>query len=146
VDVRQHAHMRVFIEELECSRYSPDRNIAECDERGEVALGALTVIGVLALVVGYVIWRRVMRRYRTSSNVRSHAAAHPESIRPQMRTEYEAKIAAGDPDSLEASRDWHDNVGSSWRMEAGMALYLLVLFGSLLFLIPLFVLFKALAS
>ena len=35
---------------------------------------------------------------------------------------------------------------SSWRMEAGLALGILVLFGSLLLLIPLFLLFKALAQ
>lgn len=138
--------MHAVIRELECSRFSPDRYSAECDERGEVALGVLTVIGVLALVVGYVIWRRVMGKYRASSVETSHATADSAAVRQQMREEYEAKVAARDPDTLEASRDWHDNVGSSWRMEAGMALYVLGLFASLLFLIPLFLLFKALAS
>ena len=138
--------MHAVIEELECSRFSPDRNSAECDERGEVALGVLTVIGVLALVAGYVVWRRVVGKYQASSIETSHAVADPEAVRQQMREEYEAKVAARDPDTLEASRDWHDNVGSSWRVEAGVALYLLVLFGSLLLLIPLFLLFKALAT
>lgn len=60
--------------------------------------------------------------------------------------DYEASLEAGDADTVEASRDWHGNVGSSWRTQVGLALGILVLCGSLLVLTPLFLLFKAMAQ
>lgn len=88
-----------------------------------------------------------MRKYEANSqSAASQTDAEQEAVRQQLREDHEANLEAHDADTLEASRDWHDNVGSPWRMEAGLALGILVLFGSLLVLIPLFLLFKALAQ
>lgn len=139
--------MNAVIEEVDCTRFSADRDNPECDARGEAALGVLTIIGVLALVIGYVVWRRVMRKYEAShQSTASQTDAKQEAVLQQLREDYEANLEAHDADTLEASRDWHDNDGSSWRVEAGLALGILVLFASLLVLIPLFLLFKALAQ
>lgn len=139
--------MHAAIAEVDCTRFSPDRGSPECDSRGEAVLGVLTILGALVLVIGYVVWRRLVRKYEAGSQATaSQTDADQEEVRQRLRKDYEAKIEAEDADTLEASRDWHDNLGSPWRMEAGLALGIVVLFGSLLVLIPLFLLFKALAQ
>lgn len=139
--------MQAVIEEVECSRFSPDRGSPVCEERGEAAIGVLTVIVVLVLVVGYVFWRRLVGKYEaTSRDTASQTDAEKDASRQRLQNEYEAKVESRDADTLEASRDWYDNAGSPWRVEAGLALGFVVLFGSLLVLIPLFLLFKSLAE
>lgn len=139
--------MQAVIEEVDCGRFSPDRVSPVCEERDEAAIGILTVIVVLVLVVGYVLWRRLVRKYEaTSRDMASQTDAENDASRQRLQDEYEAKVESRDADTLEASRDWYDSVGSPWRVEAGLALGFVVLFGSLLVLIPLFLLFKSLAE
>jgi flagellar biosynthesis/type III secretory pathway M-ring protein FliF/YscJ len=139
--------MQGVIEEIDCSRFSSERGSAECEEQGNAGIGVLTIIVFLVLVTGCIFWRRVVRNYETTSqDTASPTDAEKEAARRRLQEEYQAKLDSRDADTLEASRDWHDNFGSSWRMEAGLALGLLVLFGSLLVLIPLLLLFKSLAE
>ena len=139
--------MQAVIENVDCSRYSSDRGSPVCEERGEAALGALAIIVVLVLIAGYVFWRRVTRRYgSTSADTEPRTDAEREAVRRRLEEEYEANVLIRDADTLEASRDWHDNLASPWRVQAGAALAFVVLFGSLLVLIPLFLLFKSLAQ
>lgn len=143
---RKHAGVSTIIAAVDCSRFSPDRDSGVCGERTDAAVGVLTVVALLVLVTGSVVWRRVMRKHQMSFRGEpSHEADH-KAGRERLRREYEAKLKAQDPTTLEASRDWYDNNGSPWRVEVGPALYMLILFGSLLFLIPLFLWFKALAD
>lgn len=67
-------------------------------------------------------------------------------MRQRLLEDYLADLDSGHPETLEASRDWHDNEGTPWRVEAAMALGILILFGGLLVLIPLFLWFKRLAE
>lgn len=62
----------------------------------------------------------------------------------RLADEYKAKLEVGDPDAMEASRDYYDNDGGSTRFEAGLALYLIVLTVSVLLLVGLFTLIEAL--
>ena len=52
----------VFVREVNCSRYSPERTSPECEERAQIGLGIFVVVAVLFLAVGLVIWRRMMRK------------------------------------------------------------------------------------
>ncbi|MCW2736508.1 MAG: hypothetical protein JWN97_1152 [Nocardioides sp.] len=64
----------------------------------------------------------------------------------RLADEYNVKLEAGDPDALEASRNYYDNDGGSTRFEAGLAAYLIVLTVSVLLLVGLFTLIEKLSS
>jgi hypothetical protein len=49
--------------EVDCSRFSPDNGSRECEERLQTGMGAAVVLVVFFLVVGFVIWRWLMRKY-----------------------------------------------------------------------------------
>ena len=64
----------------------------------------------------------------------------------RLADEYHAKLQAGDPDALEAARNYYDNDGGSTRFEAGVAAYLIVLTVSVSLLVALFALIENLTS
>lgn len=77
---------------------------------------------------------------------RREREAEHEAARNRLYEEYQQRIEAGDPDAMETSRDFYDNSPDSWRVEVGVSLYLVVLVGSLLVLIPFFILIKHLTG
>ena len=64
----------------------------------------------------------------------------------RLAEEYDAKLRAGDPDALEASRNYYDGDGGSTRFEAGLAAYLVVLTVSVVLLVGVFSLIERLTS
>jgi hypothetical protein len=51
-----------FVREVDCNRSSPDSNSPECEERAQTGMGVVVVAAVLFLVVGYIVWRRMLRK------------------------------------------------------------------------------------
>lgn len=70
---------------------------------------------------------------------RGHRAAQDAYVR-RLAEEYTAKLEAGDPETLEVSRDFYDNDGGSTRFEMGLAAYLLILVVTVVPLVGLFAL------
>lgn len=64
----------------------------------------------------------------------------------RLAEEYDDKLEEGDPDTLEASRNYYDNDGGSTTFEAGLAAYLVVLVVTVVALIGLFTLIERLTS
>lgn len=50
------------VREVDCSKYSSDRNSPTCEQRSQVALGGFVVVGVLIFAVGVIVWRLMMRK------------------------------------------------------------------------------------
>jgi hypothetical protein len=50
-----------FVGEVDCNRSSPDSGSPECEERAQTGMGVVVVAAVLFLVVGYIVWRRMLR-------------------------------------------------------------------------------------
>lgn len=72
--------------------------------------------------------------------------AEHEAARKRLYEEYRQRVEAGESDAMETSRDFYDNSPDSWRVEVGMSLGLIILFVSLLVLIPFFTLIKHLTG
>ena len=70
---------------------------------------------------------------------RDRKAAQDAYVR-ELAEEYTARLEAGDPDTVEASRDFYDNDGGSTRFEIGLAAYVVILVATVLPLIGLFAL------
>lgn len=51
------------VREVDCGKYSPDRNSPACEQRAHVALGGFVVVVVLTYAVGFVVWRLLRRKF-----------------------------------------------------------------------------------
>lgn len=61
-DPRMPAVASVLAGDLNCSRFSPERHTPECEERAQIGVGVFVVVAVLLLAVGFLLWRRMMKK------------------------------------------------------------------------------------
>jgi VIT1/CCC1 family predicted Fe2+/Mn2+ transporter len=135
-------HLEVHALRVDCGRYSPDRASEVCQRNSEAGLGVFVVVLAVGLLVGYIFYRRIRRKYGLGSGTE----AEYEAAREELRDDYREKLESGDPIAREGSRDWYDNTATPWRLDAGFSLGIAILFGSLVVLIPFFVLIKSLTD
>ncbi len=132
-------HAVVLALGVDCSRTSPDRVSDVCERNAEAGLGVFVVVLAVGLVVGFLFYLRIRRKY----DLGTRTEAEYEAAREKLRDDYREKLESGDPSAREVSRDWYDNTATPWRVDVGFSLGIAILFGSLAVLIPFFVLIKS---
>ena len=60
--------MFLAVREVDCSKYSDERGDPECERGMQAGVGVAVVVGLLLLAIGFVIWRRLMRKFTTTSS------------------------------------------------------------------------------
>ena len=132
-------HLEVHPLRVDCGRYSPDRASEVCQRNAEAGLGVFVVVLAVGLFIGFLFYRRIRRKYGLGTGTE----AEYEAAREELRDDYRERLESGDPSAREVSRDWYDNTATPWRLDVGLSLGIAILFGSLVVLIPVFVLIKS---